>query len=310
MGKIMLLSFLLFSTTFLFAQKDDRQWQPHQLPGKSKGFPVISPWHSGTAGIIKNNGAELSLFNPSRIGMTKNTELLFRIGEEWVLPNIGIKHRWWGNDRFIFSTEHTLYYPWPLLKLLQTTGIKDLVPDSAKIKQGIAMRNELLFSWLLNRQIAGCPDAAAEKVLTLRAGLEFYAGENSRIQPFDWFHTLYHTQIFDKKILYYGGLQFDSYFSNRFHYSLNALYYSVDFSKDYALEANARLTYYVSKRIGISAACKAAYMKIALPSSAPALPVTRPAQWSILPLLDVTYLIRPDRGEIQHGLFRKNRKRR
>ena len=82
------------------------------------------------------------------------------------------------------------------------------------------------------------------------------------------------------------------------------MYYSVDFTKHFALEGNLRLTYYVSKRIGISAACKAAYMKI--PEST-AIAVAK-KQFTVLPWLDFTYLIRPDRGEIQHGLF-KNRKK-
>lgn len=296
MIKIFLLSIVLASCQCVMAQ-DANKWLQRDNAVRSKGRPVISAWHTGTAGIIKNDGAELSLFNTSRVGMTEKTELLFRIGEEWILPNAGIKHRWWGNDRFRLSSEHYLYYTWPLLKILQKTQIKDLVPDTVPVKQGIAMRHELLFSWLMNPQNSGCPDPAAERILTLRAGVEFYAGQNNKeIQPFDWFHTLYHTQIFQYKILYYGGLQFDSYFSKAFHYSVNALYYNVDFNKEFAAEGNVRLTCYVSRRIGISASCKAAYMKIA------------ENQFSILPLLDITYLIRPDRGGIQHGLF-KNRKK-
>jgi len=301
MVKIFSLFIFLVSYQYMAAQ-DANKWLQRDNAIRSKGRPVVSAWHSGTAGIIKNDGAELSLFNVSRIGMTEKTELLFRIGEEWILPNVGIKHRWWGNDRFRLSTEHHLYYPWPFLKILQNTGIKDLIPDTVPIKQGIAMRNELLFSWLINPQNSGCPDPAAEKILTFRAGVEFYAGQdNKRIQPFDWFHTLYHTQIFQNKILYYGGVQFDSYFSRAFHYSVNALYYNVGLSKDFAAEGNLRLTCYVSRRLGISASCKAAYMKI------PERQGTE-NQFSVLPLLDITYLIRPDRGEIQHGLF-KNRKK-
>lgn len=315
MLKIFPFFFFLFCCEFISAQ-DANKWLQRDNINRSKGHPITSAWHTGTAGIIKSDGAELSLFNPSRIGMTENTELLFRIGEEWILPNLGLKHRWWKNDRFAFSSEHYLYYPWPFLKILQNTGTKDLIPDSIPLKQGIAMRHELLFSWLINPQAPGCPDPSPEKILTLRTGAEFYAGQNNKkVEPFNWFHTLYHTQIFQNKILYYGGLQFDSYFSNSFHYSVNALYYNIGFTKDFAIEGNLRLTYYISRHIGISASCKAAYMKI------PELEVSRTPdksiyvanyirkkQFSVLPLLDITFLIRPDRGEIQHGLF-KNRKK-
>lgn len=299
MLKTLLFFIFLIHCQLIFSQ-DAEKWLQRDNVRRSKGRPVVSAWHAGTAGIIKNDGAELSLFNVSRIGMTEKTELLLRIGEEWILPNAGIMHRWWGNDRFVFSSGHHLYYTWPFLRMLQKMKIKDLIPDSVSIKQGIAMRHELLFSWLINPQISGCPDPAAEKILTFQAGVEFYAGQNNRqVQPFDWFHTLYHSRIFQNEFLYYGGVQFDSYFSRAFHYGVNALYYSVGFSRDFAAESNLRLTYYVSRRIGISASCKAAYMKIG---------DSRANRFSVLPLLDITYLIRPDRGEIQHGLF-KNRKK-
>ena len=84
--------------------QDAVKWLQRDNAIRSKGRPVVSAWHTGTAGIIKNDGAELSLFNTSRVGMTEKTELLFRIGEEWILPNVGIKHRWWGNDFFRLSS--------------------------------------------------------------------------------------------------------------------------------------------------------------------------------------------------------------
>lgn len=279
--------------------KDESRWLQNPLNPKSSGVPEISAWHTGTAGVIPSDAAELSLFNPSRIGFTKKTELLFRIGEEWLLPNAGLKHAWWRNDRFALSTEHTLYYTYPMLRILQKTGFKDLVPDSVKVNHGLAMRNELLFSWLLNPREFGCPDLSPEKILTFRAGAEFYAGfGDTEVKPFDYFHSLYHTQLFDRKVLYYGGLQFDSYFSSRFHYSLNALYYNVDISREYAVEANLRLTCYVSRRVGISASCKAAYMDVAGKTGI-----------ACLPLLDITYLVNPGRGAIRHGLYKNKRKK-
>lgn len=317
MLKILPLSLFVISCSSLLAQ-DANKWLQRDNYTRSKGLPVVSAWHTGTAGIIKNDGAELSLFNASRVGMTENTELLFHIGEEWILPNIGIKHRWWKSERFVFSSEHFLYYTWPFLKILQTIGIKDLVADSIPLKQGIAMRHELLLSWLMNPQSPGCPDPASEKILTVRAGIEFYAGQdNKKVKPFNWFHTLYHTQIFQNKPLYYSGLQFDSYFSKSFHYSVNALYYNIDFTRDYAIEGNLRLTYYISRRIGISVSGKAAYMNIPELQMTPlaennlfVVNYNRKKQFTVLPLLDLTFLIRPDRGEIQHGLFRNRKKRR
>lgn len=279
---------------------EEERWNPRTLPVKSKGIPEVSAWHTGTAGIIAGDAAELSLFNQSRIGFSKSTELLFRIAEEPFLPNIGLKHRWGGKHKLFLSSEHTLYYTYPVLKILQKTGFKDLIPDSVQINHGIAMRNELILSWLMNPRVFGCPALAPERILSVRAGVEFYAGfGNTRVKPFDYAHSFYHSQVLDHKLLYYGGLQFDSYFSNRFHYSVNGLYYNVDATKDFAVEANLRLTYYVSRRVGISAACKAAYTGIADKSKI-----------ACLPLLDFTYLVNPGRTTIKHGLFKSKRRMR
>ena len=117
--------------------------------------------------------------------------------------------------------------------------------------------------------------------------------------PFDYAHTLYHTQLLDGKVLYYGGLQFDSYWGHRFHYSLNGLFYSVDFTKAYAVEGNLRLTYYVSRRFGLSAVCKIPYIRI-----------NEKSGWTYVPLLDLTYLIHPGRTVIRHGLYKNKRRQR
>lgn len=276
----------------------DLRWDQRKIPSKSMGIPEISAWHTGTAGIIPSDAAEISLFNATRIGFSRQTELLFRIAEEAFLPNAGIKHSWWKNKRFALASEHTLYYTYPGLKILQKTGFKDLVPDSVRINQSLAMRHEILFSWLMNPSEWGCLNPAPERILSLRLGTEFAIRfGDSEIRPFDYLHSLYHTQLLDGKVLYYGGLQFDSYFANRFHYSLNALFYSVDFKKEYAAEANLRLTYYPIRRLGISATCKGAYINIGDRS-----------KFACLPLLDLTWLINPGRTTIQHGLYKNKRK--
>lgn len=279
---------------------EEERWDPRSLPVRSKGIPEVSAWHTGTAGIIGSDAAEISLFNQSRIGFSKSTELLFRIAEEPFLPNIGLKHRWWGKHKCFLSSEHTLYYAYPVLKILQTTGFKELVSDSVRVNHGVAMRNELIFSWLMNPRVFGCPSLKPERILSVRAGMGFYVGfGDTQVKPFDYAHSLYYSQMLDRKLLYYGGLQFDSYFSNRFHYSVNGLYYNVDATKEFAVEANLRLTCYVSRRVGISAACKGAYIQIAGKSKI-----------ACLPFLDLTYLVNPGRTTIKHGLFKNRRKMR
>lgn len=276
------------------------KWDAHRLSVKSKGYPEISAWHPGTTGIIASDGAEISLLGQTRIGFTKKTELLFRVAEEPFVPNIGLKHFWIGNTHLSFGSEHALYYTYPGLRILQHTGFKGLVPDSVRIGQGVAMRHELLFSWLINPSVWGCPKPPSEKILTLRMGTEFYIGfGNSEVRPFDYAYSLYHTQILDGKVLYYGGLQFDSYFGKRMHYSVNGLYYNVDLKEGYAFETNLRLTCYVSRHWGVSLAGKMACIGI-----------EEDKKFTCVPFLDLTYLVRPGRSTIQHGLFKNSHRKR
>lgn len=275
------------------------KWDVRRLSAKSKGYPEISPWHPGTTGIIASDGAEISFLGQTRIGFTKKPELLFRIAEEPFVPNVGLKHFWCGNRHLSFGSEHTLYYTYPGLRILQHTGFKELVPDSVRIGQGVAMRHELLFSWLINPSVWGCLKLPSEKILTLRMGTEFYIGfGNSEVRSFDYAYSLYHTQILDGKVLYYGGLQFDSYFGKRMHYSVNGLYYNVDLKQGHAFETNLRLTYYVSSHWGVSLAGKIASIAIG-----------EDKKFTCIPFLDLTYLIRPGRSTIQHGLFKNNHRK-
>ncbi len=273
------------------------RWNTHKLMEKSKGYPEISAWHSGTAGIIAADAAEISLFNPTRIGFTRRIELLFRMAEEPFMPNVGLKHAWWGNKRFFLTTAHHLYYTYPGLKILQSSGLKNLIADSLRLGQGIAMRHEILFSWLINPRVWGCPEPPAEKILTFRVGTELYINcKESEVVSFDYAYSLYHTQLLEGKTLFYSGLQFDSYWKNRLHYSMNGIFYSVGCKKDYAVETNLRLTYYVSRHWGISFAGKGASISIG-----------EQTKFVCIPFLDLTYLVRPSRSTIQHGLF-KNKK--
>lgn len=274
---------------------DKLMWDPRQAHPRKHRPPVPTVWQTGSAGIIPSEQGEISLFTPSRIGFSKQTEWLVRIAEMPFLPNIGLKHRWWGNRRFVFSSEHTLLYTYPMLKILQNTGLKSLVPDTAAIPQQLAMRLDLLLSWLVNPRIDGCPGGFPEMMLTLKAGSEFNLwNPQSDIRPFDYLHAFYHTQLLDNKALYYAGLQLDSYFSHRFRYSLSGTGYSVDLTRSYAVEANVRLNFRISPHLGISAVAKGAYIHI-----------QHVHKFTCLPLLDLTYYIHPDRRTVRTGPFKQ-----
>lgn len=273
------------------------RWDVREIPHTSKGVPEVSAWHAGTAGVIASDAAEISLFRQSRIGFSKNAELLFRLAEEPFLPNIGMKYRWWHNKRFAFSTELSLAYYWPVLKIMQKTGFKELVPEGIKLRHGLVLRPEAVFSWLMNPTEWGCPVHRPEMILSMRAGVEAGLHFTGTEMPLmDYMHARYHSRLLSGSSLYYGGLQFDSYFGSRFHYSVNTLYYNVDFGKDYAVEANLQLTYYITRHWGVSAVCKAARST-----------AEGEKDFFCLPLLDLTYIVNPGRGTIRHGLYKNKR---
>lgn len=77
-------------------------------------------WQSGTAYTLPEGRWEVGLFQPVRWGQGQDREISFYKLSSLIMPNISIKQKWSEVDGFVLSTNHTLLYPTPLLKKLQS----------------------------------------------------------------------------------------------------------------------------------------------------------------------------------------------
>jgi len=77
-------------------------------------------WQSGTAYTLPEGRWEVGLFQPARWGQGQAREISFYKLSSLFIPNISIKQKWSERDSFVLSTNHTLLYPTPLLKKLQS----------------------------------------------------------------------------------------------------------------------------------------------------------------------------------------------
>ncbi len=77
-------------------------------------------WQSGTAYTLPEGRWEVGLFQPVRWGLGEAREISFYKLSSLLMPNISIKQKWSKADDYVLSTNHTLLYPTPLLKKLQS----------------------------------------------------------------------------------------------------------------------------------------------------------------------------------------------
>ena len=77
-------------------------------------------WQPGTAYTLPEGHWEVGLFQPVRWGLGEAREISFYKLSSLLMPNISIKQKWSKVDDYVLSTNHTLLYPTPLLKKLQS----------------------------------------------------------------------------------------------------------------------------------------------------------------------------------------------
>ena len=77
-------------------------------------------WQPGTAHTLPEGRWEIGLFQPVRWGQSESREFLFYKLTSLFMPNVTIKQRWSKPETLVLSTVHTILYPTPLLKTLQS----------------------------------------------------------------------------------------------------------------------------------------------------------------------------------------------
>ncbi len=101
-------------------------------------------WSAATAYVTPENRVETGLFGATRMGLGDGLELSSHPLWFFVIPNVAVKRVDWVLGDAVLSSEHTLTYPTPLLKLLSREGVGGLLPHESRVPHIVALTNELL----------------------------------------------------------------------------------------------------------------------------------------------------------------------
>jgi len=77
-------------------------------------------WQSGTAYTLPEGRWEFGLFQPVRWGQSETREISFYKLSSLLMPNVTMKQKWSESESLVLSSNHTIMYPTPLLKKLQS----------------------------------------------------------------------------------------------------------------------------------------------------------------------------------------------
>ncbi len=133
--------------------------------GASSNFP------SHTAIPLFKGQKEIGLFQPLRIGIGGNTEIIAHPIAFFVMPNFAVKHRWI-SGKWAVATRHSIHYPTPLLRI----GRGFIQPSTAEIPHIIATDHQIL----ITKRIC-------KPFFTLKIGIQSSAqfGNSADFQTFD-----------------------------------------------------------------------------------------------------------------------------
>ena len=115
-----------------------------------------------SANLLDEGRCEVGLFQPLRWGYSKNIEFSMHPILMFAIPNISIKIR---HEKYNLTSRHEVFYPTPLLRVLQKEGMFGIVTPVADIGEMphiIGFHNQLLKSIDLKRAL-----------LTIKGGFEF-----------------------------------------------------------------------------------------------------------------------------------------
>ena len=178
-----------------------------------------SLWLGETAFTMPKGEIQFGLFQPLRTGLSPTVELLVHPVLLIMDPNAGVKLRLHASDNFIISSEHSLYFPTPMLRLFQMRGAGGIISSQFSIPVLITMYNGIIISRYLN----------FNSILSLEAGFYFTLGaskldNNSSIDLpviYPRLESLYH----QPELLL--GLNVNSEFVHHFNYLMGARAYII-----------------------------------------------------------------------------------
>ncbi|OQY01306.1 MAG: hypothetical protein B6I20_07820 [Bacteroidetes bacterium 4572_117] len=214
-------------------------------------------WTVGTARTIPEGHLDVSVFRPTRYGLSRTFELSTHPLLFPVLPNAQVKKTWYKKN-IIFASVHGLNYPSLFLNIVRLTDKPDLIPANSVVPQLFAFKNEIIISKILKKPTT-CE--AENYFLSLKLGVQFALQFGENTMPLIQKSILYpRTSIYHKKILWYVGADIDGHLNSFINFSVDLDFLSVGLDiEDFAVEHKAMLMAPLTKSLMILGGYKVTY---------------------------------------------------
>ncbi len=223
-------------------------------------------WTDGTAFTVSEKQLEVSLFRPSKFGLTKRDEISANPVGIFVLPHVFYKRRWVKfalfERKFLVSSKHGLYYPRPALKLNDKLNFRfsEYTPSDSPIPVTIAIQNEIIVSHFLNEPSHCSP---GDYLLTLRLGFKYAFKFSSYEHPLINQSILFReTLVLLPGFVWYTGIDIDGHMNRMFNYFGGLDYYAHGFIKHWSVEAKGGLMGYSGRKLSGFAGLKIGFSVI------------------------------------------------
>ncbi len=231
---------------------------------------------SKTAYLLPPKSVEIGLFQPLRFGLNNNLEISFHPISMFVSPNLQIKKSYSTFLNFNFASQHTVFYPTPLLKMISREGTGGIIAEEFKddIPHMFSFYNGILLSKQICRQY----------YITFKTGIKISLNSNDldtrtsidlpliypRLQPF-----------YDGYGLQYGINITGNIIKKLYVDSNLELFHFPDSDENYAVEYNNLFIWQKSQKFQVSAGFKLIYGQYPFGS-----------QLHLLPMFDMKWKIR------------------
>ncbi len=246
-----------------------------------------------TAFTVEPNCLEISLFRPSKYGLTRKDQFALHPLGFFAMPHFFYKRRWLSfkikKRDFFFSSRHGIYYPHFALKINKQLDWDStrLQPDSLPIPHALAFQNELLLSHFL------LPPSRCQHsghLVTARLGCKYSFSFSDTEHPLIYQSILYReTVVLSPGFVWYAGLDFQGYLNYMFNYFADVDFYAHEFVDTWSVEARAGISGYWGRRWSGFAGIKGAYSVIPDKN-----------RWLVMPIAGISYTLNFQR-KAKHG---------
>lgn len=191
-------------------------------------------WTVGTAKTIPQGHLDVSLFRPTRYGITKTFEVSAQPIAFIVFPNGQVKKTWYDRE-FSVATVHGLNYPTIFLNMVRKNDNPELIPIDSVVPQLFVFKNEVIASKML-KEATSCE--AANYLLSLKVGAQFAVKFKKSTLPYIYKPIIYQrTSVYHDKLLWYVGADLDAHLNEFINYSVDIDFLSIGLGiDDWAIE--------------------------------------------------------------------------